>query len=87
MDSLGTSTTNVTKLPFGYCLPSEREAPGARIFSPTGTQSTGAVEHHQKLLGLYLCLLFEMYMRPSDGLALRGIQSLPPIKGIAGAAV
>ena len=43
-------------------------------------------EHNQKLLCLYFCLLFETYMRPSEGLALRGFQLLPPIKGIRGAA-
>ena len=43
-------------------------------------------EHNEKLLGLYFCLLFETYMQPSEGLALRGFQLLPPIKGIRGAA-
>ena len=34
----------------------------------------------------YFCLLFETYMRPWEGLALRCFQLLPPIKGIPGAA-
>ena len=43
-------------------------------------------EHHLKLLGLYFCLHVETEMRPSEGLALRGFQLLPPIKGTSGAA-
>ena len=43
-------------------------------------------ENRQKLLGLYFCLLFEPCMRPSEGLALRGFQLLPPIEGNSGVA-
>ena len=84
--------THVTKFAFSHRVPQALEAPGAGILPPTGAQSAGAdggagfAEHHQKLLGLYFCLLFETYMRPLDGLALRGFQLVPPIKGIPGAA-
>ena len=82
-------TTHVTKLCLGYRLPPGLEAPGARILSSTSAKGTGVAcwlaEHNRQHLGLFFSLLFDTYMRPSEGLALRGFQLLPPIKEIAGA--
>ena len=58
----------------------------SRILPPTSAQGARApggalaCRAPSKTPGSYFRLLFETYMRPSEGLALRGFQLLPPVK-------